>query len=333
MRASHLAFIVWLLPTACANRTLAVPDAAVDGATSGAGRYLIYNRQVAGHKHLFRAFVDGSQEIQLTSGAYDNVYPSIHGDLVYFASGGRTPNDPNIYIMTMGLDGSNVQTVPIALPNSALLQPSFCGTSLVFAAVVPAVHNHLEVYRVDIGGGTPTRLTTTTQGRPNDVWAQFPSCDVAYDQMLFSWTQTGSTEIWKMNLDGGGKTQLTSPQQRSPGAMCSNYQGTMSPCYDDCNAPQWASTGLITMFCGIEQQRGEIFTMDASGANQTQLTHDPGLVTNDGPAFSPDGLHIAFIHGDPMTQITTLERIDIDSSHRTIVTPGLGPNYTCSWGG
>jgi hypothetical protein len=103
MRASPLAFIVGLLPAACTDGTLPLPDAAVDGAASGVGRYLIYNRQVGGHKHLFRTLVDGSWEIQLTSGDYDNVYPSIHGDLVSFASGGRTPNDPNIYIMTMGL--------------------------------------------------------------------------------------------------------------------------------------------------------------------------------------------------------------------------------------
>jgi Tol biopolymer transport system component len=87
------------------------------------------------------------------------------------------------------------------------------------------------------------------------------------------------------------------------------------------------------MFCGIEQQRGEIFTMDANGANQVELTHDSGIQTNDAPTFSLDGLHIAFVHGDPITQLTTLERIDIDGSNRIIVAPGLGPNYTCAWGG
>ncbi len=296
--------------------------------------YLVYNREVAGHKHLFRARPDGFGEIQLTSGDYDNVYPSIHAGTVYFSSGGRIPNDPNIYLMTMSLfDGSNQRMIPIALPNAALLQPSFCGSSLVFAAVVPGVHDNLEVYRVDLAGGTPTRLTTTTAGKPNDVWAQLPSCNPTFDEMVFAWTQSGSTEIWKMNLDGTNKVQLTMPQQRSPGAMCLNYMNSMSPCYDDCNAPTWSSTGDVAMFCGIEQQRGEVFVMDGDGANQEQLTHDPGILTNDNPAFSPDGRHIAFLHGDPPAQITSLEVIDVDGSNRTITTAGLGPNYTCTWGG
>jgi Tol biopolymer transport system component len=310
-----------------------VDDAAMDGAAPGPGRYLFYNRQVAGHKHLFRARIDGTEEAQLTSGDYDNVYPMIHGDTVYFSSGGRTANDPNIYIMTMRLDGSNVQTIPIAIGNGALLQPAYCGDTLVFAAVIPSVHDHLEVYRVDIGGGTATRLTTTTAGRPGDVWAQLPSCNPTHDEVAFAWTKSGSTEIWKMKLDGSDPVQLTKAQERSPGAMCSNYMGGMSPCYDDCNAPSWGATGRIAMFCGIEQQRGEVFAMDATGANQTRITYDMGLLTNDGPAFSLDGSHIAFVHGDPSTHITTLEIVDADGANRTIVTPGLGPNYTCAWGG
>jgi Tol biopolymer transport system component len=257
----------------------------------------------------------------------------IHGETVYFSSGGRTAGDPNIYIMTMRLDGSNVQTIPITIGSGALLQPSFCGSSLVFAAVIPSVHNHLEVYRVDIGGGTPDKLTTTTAGRPNDVWAQLPSCNPSYDEIAFAWTQTGSTEIWTMKLDGTNQVQLTKTNQRSPGAMCSNYMGGMSPCYDDCNAPNWGTTGRITMFCGIEQQRGEIFAMDSDGSNQTQLTHDAGLLTNDGPSFSLDALRVAFMHGDPSTMVTTLEVIDADGNNRAIVTAGLGPNYTCAWGG
>jgi Tol biopolymer transport system component len=322
---------------ACSStQPLTVDDMGVAGDMSVAplpGGYLIYNKVVGGPKHLFRVNTDGTGEIQLTSGDYDNVYPSIHGDTVYFSSGGRMPNDPNIYLFTMGLDGSNQTSIPIALPNAALLQPSFCGSSLVFAAVVPGVHDHLEVYRVDLAGGTPTRLTTTTMGKPNDVWAQFPSCNPTFDEMVFAWTQSGSTEIWKMNLDGSNKVQLTMPQQRSPGAMCANYMNSMSPCYDDCNACIWGSTGQITMFCGEEQQRGEVFVMDGNGANQVQLTHDPGILTNDNPTFSPDGRHIAFLHGDPMVQITYLELMDADGNNRTITTQGLGPNYTCTWGG
>jgi Tol biopolymer transport system component len=87
------------------------------------------------------------------------------------------------------------------------------------------------------------------------------------------------------------------------------------------------------MFCGIEQQRGEVFVMDADGSHQTQLTHDTGLLTNDGPTFSLDGLRLCFVHGDPSTMVTTLEVIDVDGNNRNIVTPGLGPPYTCGWGG
>src|SRR5262245_335376 len=75
------------LVDAAATGDASVDDAATaDGAALPSSRYLVYNRQVAGHKHLFRARVDGTEEVQLTSGDNDNVYPMIHGDTVYFSS-------------------------------------------------------------------------------------------------------------------------------------------------------------------------------------------------------------------------------------------------------
>lgn len=306
------------------------PDTEMD--YRGGGAYLVYNRTQGGHKHLFRASFDGTGEIQLTAGDHDNVYPEIEGDSIYFSSGGR---DGNLWIRihTMDLDGSNVRLVPIDLPDAHLYQPAPCGPTLFFAAFIPGVHDHLEIYRVDGSGGVPTRLTTTTAGNPGFVWSQLPHCSPDHSRLVYGSTQSGSTQIWRMDADGRSQVQLTFPGQRSPGLQCEDYGGVPRECYANCNAPKWSANNVIAMYCGIEQQHGEIFTMAPDGSGQSQLTDDAGILTNDNPFFSPDGFFVGYAHGDPTIILTTLERIPAAGGARAALIEGLGPEYSSAWGG
>jgi Tol biopolymer transport system component len=305
-------------------------DAGVDGL--GGGAFLVYNKWSDGHKHLFRSSYDGTGEIQLTAGEHDNVYPEMEGDTIFFSSGGRGGN-PWIQIFTMDLDGSNVQLVPIELPDAHLYQPAHCGSYLFFAAFIPGLHDHLEIYRVDIGGGIPARLTTTTAGNPGFVWSQLPHCSPDHTQVVFGSTRSGSTQIWKMDVDGQNLMQLTFRGQRDPAAQCEDYHGVMQSCYADCNAPKWSSRDRIAMYCGIEQQHGEIFIMAPDGTEQIQLTDDSGILTNDNPFFSPDGSFVGYAHGDPGVTLTSLERIPADGGSRVRLVEGLGQEYSSAWGG
>jgi len=79
--------------------------------------------------------------------------------------------------------------------------------------------------------------------------------------------------ITLMNTDGSGRVNLT---------VSLDYE------------PAWSTDGRIafTRSGGFSTSGGEIYVMNADGSGLTNLTNNPA--TEDGPAWSPDGLKIAF---------------------------------------
>ena len=79
-------------------------------------------------------------------------------------------------------------------------------------------------------------------------------------------------EIWLMNADGTGQTQLTT----SGGAF-----------------PSWSPQGTKVAFTSNRDGNFEIYVMNADGSGQTRLTDRPNA-TDLHPAWSRDGSKIAF---------------------------------------
>ena len=87
-------------------------------------------------------------------------------------------------------------------------------------------------------------------------------------------------------------------------------------------APDWSPDSSKVAFASNRAtNRGEIFTMNADGTNQTRITTNASI-SNSNPAWSPDGLKI--VHDDDFTNIT---RRNVDGSNSAVLTLGNFPDW------
>ena len=83
-------------------------------------------------------------------------------------------------------------------------------------------------------------------------------------------------ELFVMNPDGTGRTQLTNQNAASP---------------------SWSPDGQKMAFVSSANGSQDIWTMDSDGSDPVQITND--LYTKSDPAWSPDGKRIAFVSTGP----------------------------------
>src|SRR5581483_9196050 len=92
-------------------------------------------------------------------------------------------------------------------------------------------------------------------------------------KIAFESTRDGSDNIYVMNADGSGQTQLTN-----------------SPALD--RDPDWSPDGSKIAFGSYRDGNGEVYVMNADGSGQTNVTNNPGV--DDRPAWSGDSNKIVF---------------------------------------
>jgi Tol biopolymer transport system component len=102
---------------------------------------------------------------------------------------------------------------------------------------------------------------------------QFPGTNgkIAYEKYDATFD---SSNIWVINPDGTGDTQLTF------GAEFYNYD------------PAWSPDGTRIAFASGQSGGTEVWVMNADGSGQTRLTNVDDR--DDSPSWSPDGTRIAF---------------------------------------
>ena len=126
-----------------------------------------------------------------------------------------------------------------------------------------------EVYIGDSAAYSPGQRLTADPA--SDIE---PELNAQMTQVVFTSRRTGNYDIFRINSDGGGLTQLTA------------HSATDS-------SPAWSPDGRRIVFQSNRNGNYDIFVMNADGGGQTQLTANADY---DGePAWSPDGTQIAFI--------------------------------------
>jgi Tol biopolymer transport system component len=114
-------------------------------------------------------------------------------------------------------------------------------------------------------------VVVTSVISPPASHAAFPG---ANGKIAFTSTRDGNGEVYVMNADGSGQTNVSN-----------------NTAYD--SQPRWSPDGTKIVFQSNRDGNYEIYVMNANGTAQTRLTNN---TANDSfPSWSPDGTKIAFI--------------------------------------
>ena len=174
--------------------------------------------------------------------------------------------------------------------------PAPAGGPVVIAAIAP-------------DGSSQVDLTVTGDGNEYD-----PSYSADGERIAFIHTPPGTSDgqIWVMNADGSGQTQITAGTEdaadSSPGFSPDGEQIV----FDRYN-------GVATT---------EVWIMNADGSGQTQLTSLPGSSRD--PSFSPDGSKIVFASVSPVRMAQEIWVMNADGSDPQRLTTGSASTFD-SW--
>lgn len=206
-----------------------------------------------------------------------------------------------------------------------------------------------NIYSINPNGTGLLQLTHSGSDR-NPAWSA-DGLKIAFDSERDS--ESGHSDIFVMNANGSGETNLTNTPDISESNPTWSPDGTMiafqrsdgesdSEIYvmdaadgtilrqltdNDVNDrdPVWSPYGEKIAFSSfLENDRSDIFIMNADGSgNPTQLT-DSGDYTDRAPTWSPDGNKIAFIRLYTLTPVLldvfTIDADDDDGGTLTNIT-------------
>jgi Tol biopolymer transport system component len=176
-----------------------------------------------------------------------------------------------------------------------------------------------DIYTMKADGTGQTRRTTSLLSLM--LWEQSPAWSPAGDRIAF----LVATDIWIMNVDGTGMTNLThdAAWDKNPGwspdgsriVFISNRNGndqvfTMKPDGTDLQQvtqqaaiggralhPNWSPDGQWITFARFGPDgMGEIYKVKPDGSQTTQLTHTAASEMT--PVWSRDSQRLAYIRGD-----------------------------------
>jgi Tol biopolymer transport system component len=167
----------------------------------------------------------------------------------------------------------SIATVVVAVAALAVLvgppsaAPSFPGAVGVIAYDRPGDAN-VQIYTISADGSNIQNLSNNNVGGDHD-----PRYSADGKRIVYVGVRGGNEEIFVMNADGSGQTQLTFDSFHN-------------------EVPAWTADGRI-VFVSDRDGNGELYIMNADGSHVRRLTDNPAL--DYFPAPAPHGDKIAFI--------------------------------------
>jgi Tol biopolymer transport system component len=169
---------------------------------------------------------------------------------------------------------------------------------IAYASVRSSAPSESNIFTMCPDGSRERQLTSDVSSN------SYPSWSPNRSRIAFQSLRGENWEIYVMNADGSNPVNLTG-SQGDPGAGFQTDQH-----------PSWSPDGSRIAFSSSRTGEGDIYVMDADGANLERVTTDPAPELQ--PAWSPDGTRIAFASvRDGWTRIFV---IDADGTNETRLT-------------
>jgi TolB protein len=236
-----------------------------------------------GAKEIYIADYDGENQRRVTTGFSLNINStwSPDGRSIVYTSYIR--GLPNIFVSHI-YQGTRDELTKNA-GNNFLPVFSPDGTRIAFISNRDQAGN-TEVYVMNVDGSNVQRLTNNPAADTTPTW------NPQGTQIAFVSDRSGSPQIWVMGVDGLGQRQLTHES------------------YAD--RPTWSPAPYNEVAYAAKTGPGQdIKILDLATREVRQLTFGEG--TNESPAFSPNGRHLAFSSTrSGKTQIFTMSRTGQD---------------------
>ena len=188
-------------------------------------------------------------------------FPGLNGRIVF-----HSDRDGDNEVYTMRLDGTDVRQLTFNNENETNASWSPDGTKIAFRSDREA--GEPEIYIMNADGSNQTRVTDGTIA--NDTW---PAWSYDGTKLLFSSNRSGNYEIYTINLNGTGLTNLTNH-------VSSDLDSA------------WSPDGTKIVFRTARIGGSETHIMNADGTNPIRLTDSAGV--NQNTFWSPDGARLGF---------------------------------------
>lgn len=217
------------------------------------GREIIFTSYKRGNPDLYKRALSSSVDVPISTRPGVNITGAWSPDGSKIAVGLSKDGNTELYLVNR--DGSS--PVRLTVTHSANLSPSWSPDGSKIAFVSDRLGKP-QIFIMDADGGNLRRLTTNGGNNFNPAWS--PKGDkIAYTH------QSGGFQIYLINVDGSGATQLTNDGSNE--------------------RPRWSPDGRLIAFSSKRGGAEAIYVMRADGSGQTKVSRTKG--NNIHPIWSP----------------------------------------------
>jgi TolB protein len=296
-----------------------------------------------GNAEIYLSEFDGSKQINLTQSPEEESEPrwSPDGSRVAFVR-----DDEGEAIWTMNADGSDPVQLTEVVPDVSLSRPAWSPDGTRIAFVRFALGSGYQLWAVDASGGVPTELADASGG--GDFSWSPDGTRIAYLA-----NGGGNPVVATMNSDGTERTNRTTtavydsdPVWSPDGAqiLFSSGSGVDADLWimtagaqktrNLTNSPEGEASGGIFLPDGskiLYSRRGDLYSMNADGTGQQQLTSSGEDSDDFTPVVSPDGERIAWgrliLIDDTFTSEVFVANVDGTAATRLTPDGGSTPEW------